>query len=210
MISRIRGKLKQINDNNILLDVNGICYRILLARAIMDKLPAGIKDDDSELELVTLHYLQTEQNKSFPILIGFFNEIEREFFEKLISVSSIGPKIALKALELPISQIAQAIDDGNISLLASLPGISHQRAKEIVAKLQGKVGKYGLIKDGVRRKSPETVLNLREEAMEVLTQLQYSRREAEAMIKEVLSRCPEVVTVEELLNEVYRRKKQIR
>ena len=207
MISRISGKLVNKREESILLDVNGICYEIMIPGAVMTSIESHVKED-GVLSLITYHYLQVEPSRSYPFLIGFLNEIEKESFGKFITVSGIGPKAAVRALNKPISVIAQGIDAGDLSLLKSLPGIGEQRAKEIIAKLQGKVGKFGLIQDGangdtVGHKGKENIEN---EAMDVLLQLQYKKFEAKNMIDEALRRNPEIKTAEDLLNEVYRQK----
>ena len=71
---------------------------------------------------------------------GFTNAVEREFFEALLTVASIGPRSAARAFSLPMSTIAGAIDRSDYTLLKKLPGIGQQKARDIVAKLQGKVG----------------------------------------------------------------------
>jgi Holliday junction DNA helicase RuvA len=142
-------------------------------------------------------------------MIGFTNEVEREFFEEFISVSGIGPKAAVKALILPISVIAEAIDAGNNSLLQTLPGIGKQRAREIIAKLQGKVGKFGLIRDkGKAEPSKKVTEDAQEEALEVLLQLKYKKPEAEKMILKALKNNPNLKSAEGILNEIYTEKKK--
>ena len=188
----------------MILDVNGISYEVLISGAVMSSIESRVKEDAS-LSLIIYHYLQVEQSRSFPFLIGFLNEIEKEFFERFITVSGIGPKAAVRALKLPISTIAQAIDLGDVSLLKSLPGIGTQRAKEIVAKLQGKVGKFGLIQDRTFI-ADKTKHGIKEEALDVLLQLQYKRSEAAGMVETALSRNPDIKTAEDLLNEVYKQK----
>lgn len=205
MISRICGKLKEKHEDSLLVDINGICYKVLIPQTIMGTIEDA-KSQDGTISLVTFHYLQTDSTKSVPILIGFLNEIEKEFFECFITVSGVGPKAALRALNLPISTIAAAIDSGNVTLLQSLPGIGAQRAKEIIAKLQGKVGKFGLIQDDKVNKLPSVKEDARSEALQVLLQLQYKRSEAGRMIQEAIVRNPAVKTTEEILNEVYKQR----
>lgn len=205
MISYISGKLKTKKESSLILDVNGICYEVLIPQAIMKCLDDNILQDGS-LNLVTYHYHQVEPAKTTPVLIGFLNEVEKEFFEKFITVSGVGPKAAVKALSVPISIIAQAIDSGNKELLKSLPGIGEQKAKDIIAKLQGKVGKFGLIQDAyIAQKKPQAP-DFKEEALQVLLQLQYKKQEANEMLDKALSRNPDIKNAEELLNEVYKQK----
>lgn len=210
MISRLRGILIEQGDSHILLDVSGVCYEVLVAPSILAALPERL-GPNGELELITFHYQQLEVGRGIPVLIGFINDIERDFFLRFISVSGVGPKAAIKALTMPIPTIAQAIDEGDLTVLRSLPGIGEQRAKEIVAKLQGKVGKYALMrtKDSglpVRSKD-QKASELEEEAIAILVQLEYKKPEAKEMIQAALKRNPKVSSSEELLNEVYRQQR---
>ena len=208
MISQISGKVRRFKENHLLLDVGGITYDVWVPPMTLKALQGEPLKAGDPIELFTFHYHQIEPSRSTPILIGFLNEIEREFFERFITVSGVGPKAACKALSEPISVIAQAIDRGDQALLESLPGIGAQRAKEIIAKLQGKVGKFGLIqdKDLPLAKEAQGQERVGTEALEVLLQLQYKRQEAQQMIQEALHRRPGLETAEELLNEVYRQK----
>ncbi len=203
MICRISGKIIQRNEYSVLIEINGLGYEVLIPRGVMKCL----KKDEEKVELVTFHYYQSDSTKSIPVLIGFLNEVEKEFFEKFITVSGIGPKAATRAISEPISEIARAIDSGDTSFLKALPGIGEQRAREIIAKLQHKVGKFGLIKCEVQERTfIDSKSELEQEAIAVLLQLQYKKQEAEQMIKKALQRNPEIKNSEELLNEVYRQK----
>jgi len=205
MICRIRGTVREQAEAHVILDVGGVSYQVFVPPSIMQKLSEKLSDH-AEIELVTFHYQQLEVGKAFPVLIGFSNEIEREFFERFISVSGVGPKAALRAMTQPIPTIARAIDEGNLSVLRSLPGIGEQRAKEIVAKLQGKVGKFALIQGKPELAAAGEAQSFEEEAVSVLLQLEYNKQEAKQMVKAALARNPKVKTSEELLNEVYRQR----
>ena len=208
MIARLRGTVREITATQVLLDVNGVSYEVLVAPSILEAIQERV-GATGELEVITFHYQQLEVGRGIPLLIGFLNEIEREFFTRFISVSGVGPRAALKAFTQPIPVIARAIDEGDLGLLRSLPGIGEQRAKEIVAKLQGKVGKFALIqaKAGSAPEAAEAPSGIAEEAVEVLVQLEYKRAEAKQMVKGALDRNPKASSVEELLNEVYRQQK---
>jgi len=205
MISRLHGTLVERREMKILLETNGLTYEVWVPVAILRGLDRHV-GPDGNLRLVTFHYHHVEPSRAVPILIGFVNEVEREFFETFITVSGIGPKAAVKAINQPIPLIARAIDDGNLDFLRSLPGIGPQRAKEIVAKLQGKVGKYALMPEEEQGISEGPAADAATEALEVLLQLQYRRNEAQQMIKNALSRNGNLKTVEEILNEVYKQK----
>lgn len=207
MISRITGKLKQKRGNSVLIDINGISYEVLVPGVIMRKINETVNNDNC-ITLVTYHYIQSDPSRSVPVLIGFFSDVEREFFEKFITVSGVGPKAACRALELPFSTIVDAIDRGDMAVLKSLPGIGEQRAREIIAKLQGKIGKYGLIQDGVKFEPAPAEEDIKREALQVLIQLQYSVSEAKGMIEEALRRNVGISSCEGLLNEIYKQKQK--
>src|ERR1700722_16919833 len=144
MFSRISGAIVERGEASVLLDVGGLAYEIVLPACVADKLPAALG------ERVTLEIHPTfnlEGNSGRFTFFGFTNAIEREFFEALISVASIGPRTAARAFSLPMARIAQAIDAGDHPFLRARPGIGEQKARDIVAKLQGKVTRFLLIRD---------------------------------------------------------------
>jgi Holliday junction DNA helicase RuvA len=203
MIARIGGKLIEKRKNSIVLENQGISYEVFLPVIAMARLEEHMAPDGI-LHLITYHYHHLEPSRSIPVLIGFLNEVEKEFFEEFITVSGIGPKAALRAINTSISSIAKAIDEADVNFLRSLPGIGPQRAKEIIAKLQGKIGKFGLIQDHAAKPKLSAQKNIAEEAIEVLTQLQYKKNEAKEMIQEALKKQSDFDNVEGLLNFVYK------
>ncbi len=208
MIAQICGKISKRGDNYLLVDVSGISYEVFIPTDIMRRITDSMAGYE-QVKLVTYHYYNVEPSKSVPVLIGFLNEIERDFFQAFITVSGVGPKAALKALAQPISVIARAIDKADLEFLKSLPGIGQQRAKEIVAKLQGKVGKFALLQDSGNMSFEAADNNLEAEALEVLIKLQYRKQEATEMIRKAIERNPNWATTEDLLNEVYRQKTKL-
>ncbi|MDD4894069.1 MAG: helix-hairpin-helix domain-containing protein [Candidatus Omnitrophica bacterium] len=206
MIARICGKITEKGPNFLLIDINGIYYKVFVPVTVMQRLDESMAGD-GRINLITYHYLQVEPSKSTPVLIGFLNEVEKEFFESFITVSGIGPRAALKALNKPISQVVRAIDEADTDFLQSLPGIGQQRAKEIVAKLQNKLGKFGLIQDDRGKEHKTKTIDIEEEALAVLMQLEYKKSEACLMIKKALERSANIQTTEGLLNEVYKQRK---
>jgi Holliday junction DNA helicase RuvA len=206
MFSRITGTIVERTESSVVLDVGGIGYEILLPPCVADKL----RDvDSSTVSLEIYPTFAMEGNSGRFTFFGFTNAIEREFFEALISVASIGPKTAARAFAIPMARIAQAVDAGDHAFLRTLPGIGQQKARDIVAKLQGKVTKFLLIRDADPR-PPATIPDFAEEALAVLLQLEYRRGEAEAMIAETLERAPQIRDTEALLAEVYRAKNRAR
>lgn len=204
MIARVEGKLIEQNDQSVVLNVHGLCYEILVPLSVLKRIEE-VKGASENIQLITYHYVQLSPSSGMPVLVGFLNQVEKDFFQQFIKVSGIGPRAAVKALNKPISEIARAIHEGDVNYLKTLPGIGAQKAKEIVAKLQGKTGRFGLIQDKASIPSVEAgpSAGWRDEALEVLLQLQYKKSEAQEMIDKALKRSPGIATAEELLNEVY-------
>lgn len=209
MIRYIEGKLLKKEEDRVVVLANGVGYEILLPAIVRKTFASKRAGEDGEIIKLYIYYHQTERQPK-PLLIGFNFEPEKEFFEKFITVSGIGPKAAVKALSTPITKIVKAIAQGDLDTLKSLPGIGEQRAKEIIAKLQKKVGKFGLIQEPGGEPLTKAMPDFQEEAMEVLLQLQYKKSEANEMIQKALERSPNIKTAEELLNEVYRQKTNLK
>jgi holliday junction DNA helicase RuvA len=202
VFSRISGKIAERSEAAVLVDVGGLAYEVVLPPCVAEKL-SNVIGEPVSLEIHPTFNL--EGNSGRFTFFGFTNAIERDFFEALISVASIGPKTAARAFSLPMARIAKAIDSGDYAFLVKLPGIGQQKARDIVAKLQGKVTRFLLIQDAQPR-SVAAIPDFGEEALLVLLQLEYKRSEAEAMIAETLEASPEIRDAETLLAEVYRLK----
>lgn len=206
MITRLHGELVEKREHSIVLNVNGVYYEVLVPQSIINRVD-GVVDPNGRIVVVTYHYYLLTPSSATPMLIGFLNEVEREFFLDFISVSGIGPRAAVKALNKPISEIAQAIHAGDVSYLKTLPGIGLQRAKEVVAKLQNKTGRFALIQDKtISMPEVGVTQGFEQEALEVLLQLQYKNTEAVSMIQKAMERSKDINTVEDLLNEIYKQR----
>lgn len=203
MIGRIKGKIVNKSENKILIDVGGLCYEIIVAKSLVSRITSDLGETSG---LVIYHYLQMDKNRFIPVMIGFLDELEKDFFEIFISVSGIGPRAAVRAFDKPISLIARAIEEGDVDFLKGLAGIGKQKAKQIVASLQGKVGRFVLLRE--EEKKEKKVLSLDnkeivEEAKQILRRLQYGSNEIDLMIKRALAKSAQIDSVENLLNEIY-------
>lgn len=202
MFTRIRGELIERTPSGLVLDVIGLAYDIILPPCVAEKMPAEL---GVHITLEIYSVLSMEGNTGRFTFYGFSNAVEREFFEALISVASIGPRSAARAFSAPMSRIAGAIDRADLSFLKGLPGIGQQKARDIVAKLQGKVAKFLLIQDA-QPQAPVEMPDFGDEALAVLLQLEYKRAEAEEMIRSTLQAVPHIRDAEALLAEIYRQK----
>jgi Holliday junction DNA helicase RuvA len=203
MFSRIAGTLLERDGEAVRVDAGGLTYDIVLPPSVAGKIDVA---PGAPIALEIYAQLQIDGNSGRYVYFGFTNTVEREFFEALISVASIGPKSAARAFSASMGRIARAIDDGDHTFLKTLPGIGQQKARDIVAKLQGKVGRFLLIQDAPVRPEPAAMPDFASEALAVLLQLAYKRPEAETMITETLAAAPHVRDAEALLGEIYRQR----
>ena len=214
MIASIRGRLRRKFEDRVVVEAAGVGYEVFvppMAQAALADAKAGEGDGADEV-LLAIHYHAT-QNQPRPVLIGFTSELDKEFFEKLITVKDVGPLVAARALAASVGDIAAAIARQDEGYLRRLPGIGPQKAKNIVAQLQGKVAKFALAQPGagVDEKpapvaaAPAEDEGLRTMVFEVLVkQLGHRPSEAAQLIAAAQGRRPGMTTPEELFDEIYR------
>jgi len=168
MISHLSGTVLHRNNLYLVLDVNGVGYKVFVTLNALEK----IKND--EPLRVWIHHVIRETASD---LYGFIIREELEFFELLISISGIGPKTALGILNVAnIETLKQAVRSGNSAHLTKISGIGKKNAEKIVLELSGKLG-LGL--DGALNISDEG------DAIEALASLGYSQKEARDALREI-------------------------
>jgi Holliday junction DNA helicase RuvA len=200
MIGYLEGKLLRKRDDRILVLANQIGYEILLPAFVMDTFRAKSTGDHVSLYI---YYHQTERQPK-PVLIGFNLEVEKEFFQYFISVEAVGVLKAIKALTIPVREIARAIETKNINRLRHLKGIGDRTARKIIATLEGKMDKFALIQPSQKIDVP-VVEDLSQQVLDVLVeQLGYKTTTAKQMIIDAMKRNAAISTPEELFEEVYR------
>ena len=196
----------------MILESAGVGYEVVLPPVVargLEDLMAGDGAEGAELELVIYYHATRDQPR--PVLIGFARDVEREFFERLITVKDVGPLVAARALVAPIADIAEAIVRKDERFLRRLPGIGPQKCRNIVAQLEGKVAKYALLP---REEAPtlpprEEADKLRVLVRDVLVrQMGLRPGEADQAIREALARRPDVDAPEALFEEIYRARRE--
>ena len=214
MIASLRGRLRRKLEDRVVVEAAGVGYEVYVPpvtqRELVDA-KAGDGDAADEVSLA-VHYHAT-QNQPRPVLIGFTSELDKEFFEKLITVKDVGPLVAARSLAAPVGEIAAAIARQDEGYLRRLPGIGPQKAKNIVAQLQAKVAKFALAQSPPEVTAPKAPAvpsaaedeGLRGMVFDVLVkQLGHRPSEAAQLITAALTRRPAIATPEELFDEIYR------
>jgi len=203
MIGYIEGTLMRRDEDHILLLANHIGYEILLPVVVMRSLKNCQEGDAVSLYI----YQQQTERQPKPILIGFNLEVEKEFFQRFISVEGIGPLKAARALTRPIREIASAIELKDVGRLKELKGIGVRAAQKIIASLEGKMGKYALMREDEQQDMPE-IEDLEMQVIDVLVkQLGHKMTDAKTMVSQAIKQDPSYSTAEELFDAVYRLQK---
>jgi Holliday junction DNA helicase RuvA len=203
MIGYLEGKIIKYESDGILLLVNNVGYEVLLSANTLN----SIKDEDVKLYI---YFHQTEKQPK-PVLIGFETQGEKEFFQLFITVDAIGPLKAIKALEVPNSYIARAIEEKDVTFLIGLQGIGKRSAEKIIAALNGKTAKFIVLDDDSMdmrsdNKVVDLIKNIEDQVANVLKeQLGYSDKDSRALIAEALKKNKEISTAEQLFDNVMKK-----
>lgn len=207
MIGYLEGNLRAIYEDRVLLLTNQIGYEIMLPGCVMQTLQD--KDRGEAISLFIYHY-QTERQPR-PTLIGFNTEDEKIFFQKFISVEDMGPMKAVKAMNLPINQIAGFIENKDSEGLQQLKGVGKRMAMKIIAALSGTMQQFIVERDTTVKPFTDSVpqsyvlSDLAAPVVDVLVnRLGLKLMEARKKVAEALNRNSQISSPEELFDEVYK------
>lgn len=172
MIGYLKGKIISSKPTQLLLEVNGVGYSIGISINTFEKVV-----DKDEISL----FIHTHVKEDSLSLYGFFSEPEKDMFELLISISGIGPKIALGLLSgISVESLKEAIEEGNISRIVAVPGIGRKTAERLILELRSKVDNITLAD------TDKTNTSIKNEAISALTTLGYNIKIAEKAVRDLL------------------------
>ncbi|HRW58057.1 MAG TPA: Holliday junction branch migration protein RuvA [Chlamydiales bacterium] len=137
MYEYIQGKIVETTLQSAIIDVQGIGYKIITPISVASDLPAS----GSQVKLF-ISYIVKEDSQT---LYGFQKKEMRNLFEKILSISGIGPKLALGILgHITIEEFEHAIVTQNVKTLSGLPGIGKKMAEKIILEMKDKIQKFSL------------------------------------------------------------------
>lgn len=195
MIITIEGQVLKFNQTEKFsyLDINtklGVGYRALIPSRYKFK-----KDEE------VLLYTSFQVREDSQILYGFKEERERDFFEKLISVQSIGPKIALSILSFfSPEQVSTYIASGNFNDLSKAPGLGKKGAQKIVLELENSIDEFGFDAFDEKHADKEKISELKE----VLKSLGFFGKALDEYVKKGESCIKDTTSIDELVKIVLR------
>ena len=183
MIGYLSGKIISNKPTQILLDVNGVGYLVNISINTFEQITG------KETASLFIHTSVKEDSIS---LYGFFSEAEKEMFELLISITGIGPKLAVSILSgIRVDELRQAIQSANISRIVAVPGIGRKTAERLVLELKTKV-------DQIKGEEKEISFSVKNEAVAALTTLGYNLKLAEKTVRDIFNSEP-AIALEDLI-----------
>ena len=175
MISHLRGTLLEKNPNAVTIDVQGVGYEVVIPVSAYTSMP-GVGDP------VALH-IYTHVREDALLLFGFASKQEKALFEKLITVSGIGPTLAIKALSgLPSADLVAAIRAGAVEQLVKIPGVGRKTAERIVLELRDKLDFMGVAAKAAASAPSSDFNAIEHDVISALINLDASRATAEAAV----------------------------
>jgi len=193
MIAMLSGKIAYKGISHVVVDAQGVGYRVFIPLTTFYALP----ETD---QAITLH-IHTSVKEDAIHLFGFYTREERELFQLMISVSGIGPKVALNILSgISSAELLEAISTGNLAKLMAIPGIGRKMAERLILELKEKVMKK-MAADAIpaadaKQKQAEM---MREDALSALMNLGYKAGAARDALEKAARDLKEEPAMDQLL-----------
>ncbi len=188
MITHIQGKMVEKNPDHVVVECNGLGYHVNISLQTFSNIP-----DQENLKLYTHLAIREDAH----ILYGFYSKTEREIFKMLISVSGVGPSIAMTMLSsMDTEEIQQAIGSEDIPKIQSVKGIGQKTAQRVIVDLKDKILKTYEISEDL----PSSNNTIKIEALSALEVLGFSRKKIEKVIQVILQNSPDI-SLEELIKQ---------
>lgn len=196
MITRLTGIVLEKQPTEVVLDVNGVGYRVFVPLSVFAALP-----DCGQRAVLHTHFVVREDAQQ---LYGFIDRDERRLFQALIKVNGIGPRLGLAILsgmEMPV--FVQSIHDGDTTALVRLPGVGKKTAERLVVEMRDRLKDWSVGEVSTATASG-AAQHARHEAESALQALGYKPAQAEQAVKAVLKAQPDLAT-EELIRHALKR-----
>jgi len=175
MIAHLRGTLLEKHPNLVIVDTGGVGYEVTIPVSAYSSLP----ETGAEVQL----HIHTHVREDALLLFGFVSAADKLLFEKLITVSGIGPKLAVTALGgLTAPDLAQAIREGSVEHLVRIPGVGKKTAERMVLELRDKLDLLPGIARAAAASAKNAFNTTEEDVISALANFGVSRPAAEAAV----------------------------
>ena len=198
MITFLEGVVEDKQPTHVVMNVGGVGYEVVIPLSSYDRLP-GVSE---RCRILTYDHVREDVHQLF----GFMTEGERRMFVLLMTVSGIGPKLALTTLSgLTVRELKVAIAEGDVKRLSSVSGIGKKTAERMVIELRDKLGAAEVLEASAGARSlSESDVKLRD-AILALISLGYKRTEAQDMVTRVMGESAGQESVEDLVRKALAR-----
>ncbi len=184
MYAYINGTIEEADLNSVVIDNNGIGYYLQCPSSLLNSISIGMK-----AKIFTYQHVREDAIT----LYGFLTKEDKTMFLRLISVSGIGPKIALQVLSsLSASELALILVSGDDSALTKVPGIGKKTAQRMILELREKVDNDELVNVQVTKQVSKNIIN---DAIYALAALGYSSQEATKAVEAVAPDCNDTESI---------------
>jgi Holliday junction DNA helicase RuvA len=193
MIATLKGILTQKSVNTVVIDVNGIGYRVFVPLSTFYELP--------DVGLPVSLKVHTHVKEDAIQLFGFHSAEEKDVFQLMISVNGIGPRLATNILSgISASELAKAVCAEDVRKLMTIPGVGKKMADRMIFELKEKLSKLLLFEEeDIVEAGRESDERMREDALSALINLGYKNSTAKHVIDRVVAESAAGLTLEILL-----------
>jgi Holliday junction DNA helicase RuvA len=179
MYHYLNGKIAEKTPTAVILDVNGIGYEVRVSLSTFSSLP-----NLGEAVKLFTHFVVREDAQ---LLYGFATEEEREAFRLLISISGIGPKLAITLLSgVTLPELKRAIQEKNIPVLTAISGIGQKTAERVIVELKDKIGRQEIPSGKEIVHDASVSDQMVEDSVSALVSLGYTKQKAKEAIQKTL------------------------
>ncbi len=191
MITFLEGVVEDKQPARIVMNVGGVGYEVLIPLSTYDR----VGNPKSTCRILTYHHIREDAQ----ILYGFMTAGERRLFELLLTISGIGPKIALSALSgMTVREIKLAVVDNDVKRLSSISGIGRKTAERMIIELRDKLSDGEALEAMAGEGEGAQDVRLRDSVL-ALIQLGYKQVDARKMVQQVYESQPATASVEDIV-----------
>jgi Holliday junction DNA helicase RuvA len=188
MIAHLRGRILEKNPSRVILEAAGVGYEVAISVSSFSELPA----EGSDVSL----YIYTHVREDALALYGFLRRDEKQLFERLISVSGIGPKLAITVLSgIAAETLVAALRGNDLAALTRIPGVGKKTAERMVLELRDKLD--GLAAQPVA----PSASRMEEDVVSALVNLGYQRPAAEQAVRRAVEKSSAGASFEQLFRQ---------
>lgn len=179
MIGRLQGILAHKRPPQILIDIQGVGYEVLVSMHTFYELP----EEDAQVKL----YIHTVFREDGQFLYGFFDLQERALFQHIIKVNGVGPKLALAILSsMPPLMFQRCVEESDLAMLCKVPGIGKKTAERLVVEMRDRVVDWSATASGMGSTlRMDAKPSSRQDAISALVALGYKPAEASKVVNKI-------------------------